>query len=154
MVEEVLINNTIDKAVFINALPLQVWQALTIPALMNKWMSETTIEVNTNWQVGQPILIAGGWYKTRFENKGVVLQFDVARVLKYTHLSSLSRLPDNPESYTVVEFTLDADDNGTKLQLKLSNFPTDTIYRHFNFYWNVALVLLKRFVEEQMDMAQ
>ena len=138
----------INKTITIQALPAKVWEAITQPALMQQWMTETPIEIITSWEVGEPITIQGDWYHSRFENKGVVLQFEPERVLEYSHLSSLSRLADQVENYSVIKFALTPREDGTELTLTLSNFPTDVIYKHLAFYWNVTLVLLKKFVEQ------
>ena len=37
--------------------------------------------------------------------------------------------------------------NITELTLTLSNFTTETIYKHLNFYWNTTLEVLKNFIE-------
>jgi hypothetical protein len=58
------------KTIKICGAPALVWDALTKPDLMKQWMSETPIDIITNWTVGNPITIRGPWYKTRFENKG------------------------------------------------------------------------------------
>ncbi|SEN70776.1 Uncharacterized conserved protein YndB, AHSA1/START domain [Chitinophaga rupis] len=138
----------INKTIIIQALPAKVWEAITQPALMQQWMTETPIEIITSWEVGEPITIQGDWYHSRFENKGVVLQYEPERVLEYSHLSSLSRLADQVENYSVIKFALAPLEDGTELTLTLSNFPTDVIYKHLAFYWNVTLVLLKKFVEQ------
>lgn len=92
----------IQKTIILNASPSATWQALTHPALMNKWMSEYPLEILTNWQVGQPFIIRGNWHDTSFENKGLVLQFEPEQRLAYSHLSSLSGLPDTIENRSVV----------------------------------------------------
>lgn len=116
---------------------------------MKRWMSETEIDIITDWKEGSPITIRGDLYGTRFEVKGVVLQFEPERFLEYTHLSSLSELADKAENYSILEFRLEPKENETILVLTLSNFPTETIYKHFAFYWNGALELLRRSVESQ-----
>ena len=138
----------VNKTIIINAVPSKVWDALTNPGLMKQWMSETPIDIITDWQVGNQITIGGAWYKTRFENKGTVLQFESERILQYSHLSSLSRLPDKIESYSLIGFKLTPTENQTALTLTLSNFPTEIIYKHLVFYWNVTLEILKKQVEQ------
>jgi len=145
------IEQTIIKKIAINAPPSKIWEALTAPSQMKQWMSETEIEVITDWVEGRPMIIRGLWYKTNFENRGTVLQYQENRVLSYSHLSSLSRLPDEPGNYTNIKFALEDKDDQAELTLTLDNFPTEAIYRHFAFYWNVAIVLLKRFVESQQS---
>lgn len=138
----------ITKTITINASPATVWVALTEPAIMQKWMSEDEIEIKTNWQIGQPMIIWGHLHRGKFENKGQVLQFQPEQLLQYTHLSSLSRLPDEPSSYTVIAFRLLPVAAQTALTLTAWNFPTETIYKHWAFYWPVALSVLKRLIEQ------
>jgi len=136
------------KAISIRA-PLQVvWAMLTQPALMKKWMSETAIDIETDWVLGHTITIRGQLYKKPFRNTGRVIAFVPMQQLQYSHLSSLSRLPDEPQSYTTFSFTLSANGSGeTLLGFTAANFPTSTIYSHLAFYWNVALELLKQQAE-------
>jgi uncharacterized protein YndB with AHSA1/START domain len=138
-----------NKTIHINAPISKVWDTLTTPELMKKWMSETEIDIITDWSVGSSILIRGRLHRIKFENKGTVLQFEPEKTLQYSHLSSLSRLPDKPESYSVFEFGLTPKSNQTTLTLTVSNFPTENIYKHLAFYWNVTLEILKRMIEEQ-----
>lgn len=137
------------KTVQIDAPAAEVWQALTQPEIMQKWMSETELQIITNWQVGNPMTIHGKLHGVRFENKGTVLQFEPQQALAYSHLSSASRLPDQPESYTALEFQLAPQNDGTSLTFTARNFPTEVIYQHFAFYWNVTLEILKKLVEEK-----
>jgi uncharacterized protein YndB with AHSA1/START domain len=148
MTEEAVFSGPIHKIISIEATPAAVWEALTNPARMKQWMAETTIEIVTSWEVGSPIIIQGNWHSTRFKNTGRVLRFEPGKCVCYSHLSSLSALPDNTENHTIIEFRLSPQQNSTQLELVLSNFPTEAIYRHFAFYWNVALVLLKKMVEQ------
>jgi uncharacterized protein YndB with AHSA1/START domain len=140
---------TATKTIKINAPPAKVWDVLTNPAFMKKWISETEVDILTDWQVGSPIITRGNLHRVNFENKGIVLQFEPGKVLEYTHLSSISRLRDEPENYSIFEFRLTPIENQTTLMLTLSNFPTETIYKHLIFYWNVTLEIIKKMVEEQ-----
>ena len=144
-------NQTIRKSIHINSSLSAVWEALTQPELMKSWMSDSEIEIVTTWEVGSPFIInvEDVSYKTAFKNTGVVLQFLKDRVLEYSHLSSLSRLPDKDENYTLIRFTLEPEEDHTLLELDLSNFPTESHYKHIDFYWTVTLEVLKRFVEER-----
>ncbi|MBL8078067.1 MAG: SRPBCC domain-containing protein [Anaerolineales bacterium] len=140
---------TMNKTVTINASTAQVWHVLTTPDLMKKWMlTDVEIEIITDWKVGSPMSIRGNMNGKDFENTGQVLQFEPERILQYSHLSSLSRLPDVPESYSIIEFKLTPVENQTALALTVRNFPTESIYKHLTFYWNVTLEVLKRLVEK------
>jgi hypothetical protein len=82
------------------------------------------------------------------ESNGTVLVFEQEKKLQYNHLSSLSRLPDELENYSIIEFILSPIENQTILTITLSNFPTEEIYRHLAFYWNVTLEILKKQIEK------
>jgi len=142
----------IENTVIINAPVHTVWDTLTQPNLMTQWMGGDTFQLNiqTSWQVNGPIIMTG-FHHLPFENKGTVLQFEPGKVLSYSHLSSLSRLPDQPENYTVITFNLAPLQDQTSLTLTINNFPTETIYRHLDFYWRTTLMMLKKFTEEGAD---
>lgn len=125
-----------------------VWEVLTEPSHMRAWMGEPEmeLEVSADWRVGG-MLSVRGTHHGHFENSGTVRVFEPERRLRYTHLSSVSRLPDLPESYTDVDFVLSLEGEGTRLDLTLTNFPTDSIYKHLAFYWSGTLVVLKRYIE-------
>lgn len=79
----------------------------------------------------------------------MVLVFEPNKTLKYTHLSSLSRLADLDENYSILEFILMPEGNQTRLSLTISNFPTETIFKHLDFYWNTTRVMIKDVLEKQ-----
>ena len=108
-----------SKTVSINASTSQVWHMLTTPELMKQWMmSDIEIDIITDWKVGSPLVIRGNMNGKNFENRGMVLQFEPDTTLQYSHLSSLSRLPDQPENYAKVEFRLKPRADQTILSLQ------------------------------------
>lgn len=139
----------VTREVTISAPAEKVWRALTDVTLMPQWMTETGMEIVTDWQVGHAIIMQGHWHKLRYKNVGTVLQFDPGRVLSYSHLSSISRLPDVKENHAVLTFNLSTAGQTTRVSLTLSHSPTYTIHKHLEFYWNVTLDELRKFVEHQ-----
>ncbi len=58
-----------SKTVTIMAPPADVWAALTVPALMREWMSDSDGETITDWQVGTPVGVQRGVSNTvKFES--------------------------------------------------------------------------------------
>ena len=144
------IPDSIHQSITINAPASAVWHHLTTPNLMQQWMldQDMEMEIFSDWKAGSPIVMKGKLHKIKFENLGTILQFEPEKVFEYTHLSSISRLPDQPENYCTLTFSLSPSaTEETILNLSIANFPTYSIYKHMEFYWRSALVVLKRQVE-------
>jgi uncharacterized protein YndB with AHSA1/START domain len=140
----------IENFATIHAPPSAVWRALTDPDLMKQWMAEPVMrtEIFTDWKVGSPIIVKGHHNNVDFENKGTVLEFEPNSILRHSHLSSVSRLPDKAENYTVIEFRLArAEEDPTLLTVRISNSPSESIFKHWEFYWRVTIEVVKRFIE-------
>lgn len=144
----------IDKSVIIQANPSEVWRNITDPEKMKQWMAEPEmeVEIRTNWEINSPVVITG-FHHVRFENKGIVLQYEDNKLLKYSHLSSLSRLPDISGNYSVFTFVLNPVDHQTELAFSATGFPTESIFKHLDFYWKTTLELLKKFIERTTSSA-
>ena len=137
-----------STSVTIDSDPSKVWVTLTDIELMSKWLggAEMNIEVQTDWVINSPISIRG-FHHVNFENKGTVLQYERDKKLSYTHLSSVSRLPDIREIYTILEFCLAAVNSQTQLTLNIENFPTEIIRKHLEFYWRTTVLKIKDHAE-------
>lgn len=130
------------------AAPDAVWAALTDPARMPEWMADASmgLSVETDWTVGGPIRMTGRLHGS-FTNTGTVLVFDPPRSLRYTHLSSVSRLADLPEHHAVIDIAVDGRGDATVVTVTVTNSHTAAIRHHLDFYWGVALESLRRYVE-------
>ncbi|MFN8346877.1 MAG: SRPBCC domain-containing protein [Spirosomataceae bacterium] len=143
----------IEKTIHVYAPAAVVWEYLTRPSLILQWMGDPEMKLNiqTDWKVNSPIRISG-FHPRHFENKGVVLQFQPPLLLQYTHLSSVSGLEDRPENHSVLTFTLTPTEAQTLLSLTLTQFPTEAIRKHLEFYWGTTLYFIKAFAEKQSEV--
>ncbi|MGH8443808.1 MAG: SRPBCC family protein [Solimonas sp.] len=145
-------SQSFSQAVSIHAPAGVVWACLTRVERMRAWMAEPemVLEIAADWRVGG-VIVMRGFHHERFENTGTVLAFEPQRLLRYTQLNSLSRLPDVPENHALLEFRLaaagDAADDATALTFTASRFATPEIYKHLQFYWAGTLGILKRQAE-------
>jgi uncharacterized protein YndB with AHSA1/START domain len=147
-------SHVIENSATINAPPAEVWRALTDPDLMKQWIAEQEMRVQivTDWKVGSPIIVKGHHNNVDFENKGTVLHFKPNSLLRYSHFSSLSRLPDKAENYTIIEFRLArTEENSTSLNVTIFNFPSEPIFKHFEYYWRITIEVIKRFIESRQN---
>ncbi|MGV3509003.1 MAG: SRPBCC family protein [Sphingobacteriaceae bacterium] len=133
----------------INAKPVNVWTTLTDLQLMPQWMgdAEMNIMVQTDWKTGSPIFIRG-FHHINFENKGTVLEYSKEKRLSYTHLSSLSKLEDKQENYSILEFVLTPVEKQTQLTISIENFPNEVIQKHLEFYWRATIFSIKEKTED------
>ena len=138
----------ISETVVISASPELVWRTLTDKTEMLRWMGdeELDIQVDVIWEEGRPIRISG-FHHEQFINTGTVLKVEKPYLLSYTQLSSVSNLPDVPESYNILIFTLKPIENGTELTVTVRQFPTETIFFHLQLYWKPTLMVIKRLLE-------
>lgn len=138
----------INMTTCINAPASKVWAMLTSPALMKLWIFETEVEVISDWRPGSPVIFRGDFHGLQYEDKGMILAFDPEKTFRYSYLSQISKLPDEPENYSIIAFNLTTKGAQTILSLTQRNFVTDTIYRHFYFYWLVTLDIMKKLLEQ------
>lgn len=136
--------NTVNKSLFIQAPAATVWEMLTDPEKINLWMMDTPVHIQSDWKVGSPLVFTGDLHGLAFENKGIILAFEPEQLLAYTHWSSLSERPDEPEQYGVITFRLTAAEAGTMLDFTQTNTGKYATDRHVNYYWGTALALIKK----------
>lgn len=136
------------KNININATPETVWELITDPEKMKLWISDVEMKVESARQAGGAIIISGKWNGAVHENKGTILKFEPLKVFAYNAWSRINRLPDLPENYIITEFRIDPEsDHQIRLTVVQSNLLTESIFKHFEFYWNVTLGLIKKLAE-------
>lgn len=140
----------IKKSIDINSSPKYVWRYLTEPGLMVKWAGEPEMKIRivTDWKIGNSFIITG-FHHVRFKNTGVVMKFEPYQVIQYSQLNSISGLQNIPKNHSITTFFLESIDRQTLLTLVIENFPTETIYKHLDFYWQGTLNILKQVIEKQ-----
>lgn len=99
----------------ISATPDQVWQALTDPDLIARYMFGS--RVTSRWEVGSSITWEGEWQGKSYQDKGEVLAIEPPRLLRVTHFSPLSGVEDKPENYHTVTYRLSEEGDHTHLEL-------------------------------------
>lgn len=108
--------------VTINAPSADVWDALTNPEKVKKYMHGT--EMSTDWKEGSPITWTGEWKGKPYQDKGEVLEVERERLLKYTHWSPMGGSEDRPENYHTLTYELVGTDGRTILTLRQDNNPS------------------------------
>jgi len=129
----------------INASASEVWAALTKPELIKQYLFDT--EVISDWKVGSPIIYKGEWEGKAFEDKGEILKVEPAKLLMSTHWSPLSGVPDSPENYHTVTYTLAEMGQSTEVTITQDNNSTEEEKAHSEENWKTVLEGLKKMLE-------
>lgn len=112
--------NVVAKAeIDIDASRDEVWQALTDPDTIAKYFFGAT--VTTDWRPGSPIVWSGEYEGKPFEDKGEIRDVEHGRLLRMTHFSPMSGLPDTAENYHTLTFELDERQEATHVTLTQDN---------------------------------
>ncbi|MFL5812097.1 MAG: SRPBCC family protein [Bdellovibrionia bacterium] len=130
-------------SVTISASVDKIWEALTRPELIEKYLFGTTTE--TDWQPGSPIYFRGVWEGKPYEDKGKVLEFQKPRRISYTHWSSFSGKPDLPENYVTVTYELRAGSDATEVSVSQDCLEQEQERCETN--WKFVLESLKKLLE-------
>lgn len=142
---------SIHQTILINADCARVWQLLTDPLQMGRWLSDDGMTVASGFVKGQPITFRGLLHNRPYEARGTVIEFEPQKKFTYTFWTSLSEIADSPENYSVFEFILRRKDNATELGFTGRHLATEAIYAHHRFYWQVTLHILKQLAESKAE---
>jgi uncharacterized protein YndB with AHSA1/START domain len=106
-------------------------------------------KVTSTWKPGSEIsfIVEMPGHEGTFHDRGTVLAVEDEILLRYSHWSQASRLPDLPENRSMIAFTLDPFQGQTLLTVHHDHFPNEASYKHARFFWNYALHDLKTQLE-------
>jgi uncharacterized protein YndB with AHSA1/START domain len=117
MKEKLIITNTI----VIKADPKHVWDHLTLPENTRKYMFGC--ETVSDWKEGSTLLWKGMWEGQEMVFvKGVIVTIRPPEYLVYTTIDPNSTLPDLPENYLTVTYSLSPDPEGTRLTVTQGDY--------------------------------
>jgi uncharacterized protein YndB with AHSA1/START domain len=134
-----------QASVVINASREKVWEALTTPEQIKKYLFGTTAV--SDWKVGSPLIFKGEWEGKTYEDKGIILASEKPKLFRYTYWSSMSGMEDRPENYMEITYELKDVPGGTELVLTQSNAPDEKSRDHSEQNWKVVLDGLKKVAE-------
>lgn len=133
-----------ETSVHINASISQVWDALTNPVIIKKYLFGTTAV--SDWKTGSPLIFKGEWQGKQYEDHGRILESIPGKELKYTYWSSMSGIEDKPENYAHITYRITGVDNDVTLTVIQENIPDEKMKEHSLENWNKVLSGLKNLV--------
>jgi uncharacterized protein YndB with AHSA1/START domain len=134
-----------ETSISVNATPKQVWDVLTTPKLIKRYLMGT--DVSTDWKEGSTITYSGEYEGKKYHDKGIIKKIEPEKILQSTYLSSMSGKEDKPENYNLVTYKIEIRDNKTILTLSQDNISTEKEKEHSIENWKMVLGKLKQVVE-------
>jgi uncharacterized protein YndB with AHSA1/START domain len=134
-----------SSSIEIAAPAARVWEALTTPELIRRWFFG--VDTETDWRPGSPVVHRGEYQGRPYEDRGTILEVEPGRRLVHTHWSPVSGLPDEPEHYQEVTWTLSERDGATELRVSETNLPSADARAVSEQGWEAALGALKDLLE-------
>ncbi len=132
------------KSIIIDAPVAKVWQAIVDPEMVKKYFFGTKVE--SSWQKGAAIRWTGAWEGTTYEDKGVVLDVEPNKFLRYSYWSSFSGKPDVPENYRVITYRINEVNGKTEYSIEQES-TTEEEAAHSESSWGNILEGMRQLLE-------
>jgi uncharacterized protein YndB with AHSA1/START domain len=142
---------SVRQSVRIRAKRSVVWATLVDPSKIVRWMGGAHVE--STWHPGDAISFAGTFHDRPYQDRGTVLACDPERLLRYSHWSALSRLPDSKGTRAVVTLTLQPNGDETDLEVRHDNLSSYAALGHARFFWRNALNDVKDIAESESSLS-
>jgi uncharacterized protein YndB with AHSA1/START domain len=138
-----------ETTISIKAPAEKVWEAITTPALIEKYLMGT--QVTTDWQQGSAITYEGEYNGKSYHDKGVIKKIEPGKIFQSTYWSSMGGKEDKPENYNLVTYRLSGKDDKTVVTLTQDNVVSEEEKKHVTGNWKAVLKKLKEVVEHNSN---
>jgi uncharacterized protein YndB with AHSA1/START domain len=136
---------TLETSVMIKASKSKVWKALTDPEQIKKYFFGT--ETVSDWKARNPITFSGVWEGMPYIDKGVILQLEKEKILKYNYWSSFAGTEDKPENYANIIYSLEEMGSETIFSIFQDSIKTEEARDHSAQNWKMVMNGLKELLE-------
>lgn len=136
----------LKTSVTINAPVSKVWDALTNPEQIKKYLFGT--ETKSDWKVGSPITFTGEWEGKAYVDKGTILELVKEKTLKYNYWSNFTGEKDEPANYSNITYSLSEQNGKTVFTVTQDNFKTTELVEHSEKNWGIVFNTIKEMLEK------
>lgn len=141
-------NLSTERSVVINSDLKRIWDTLINPAKIKLYLFGSNVE--TDWKVGSPVTFTRDSNSVRYQDKGIILEYDEGKHLEFSYWSSQEGYADIPENYSVITYTLDKEnDKSVKLTYRREKIPIEFEKMNQERYLPGMLEDIKRIAEQE-----
>ncbi len=142
-------NLSVSKSIEIKSSRENVWRIMTDPDKIKIYLFGT--EAITDWEVGSPIIFQGDYEGHKYVDKGNVLINETNKQLKYNYWTGFSGLPDMPDNYCLVTYTLESlSDDMVRFTWTQDGFANEEGQQHSEKGLPTVLAKIKELAEGEM----
>ncbi len=123
----------------------KVWEGLTNPKIVKEYFFGTNLK--SDFMVGSTITFSGEWEGMTYEDKGIILEIDPLKFLKYSYWSSMSGTEDIPENYAEISYQLIEDKTLTTLIINQTGLKKEEEIKQHEQNWLNVFEGLKKIIE-------
>jgi len=134
------------RGIAINAKPLKVWESLTNPEIIKKYLYGA--EAVSEWKVGSEIIYKGEYDGYAYADRGIIRQFEKGKIFQHTYLSTFSGIEDIPENYHLVTYNIEKSNGGSLLTINQENIHSEEAMEHAGKGWDMVTELIKDAAEK------
>lgn len=132
------------ESVTIEAPVARVWKALTDPVTIEKFMWGT--HAASEWKAGTPITFEGVYEGKPYREKGMILEIEKEKLMKYTYLSG--GMEDRPDNYAIITYRLSSQNGQTAMSVTQEGARDQKALDHSKEGWRSILGNLKKILEK------
>ncbi|MBW4889785.1 SRPBCC domain-containing protein [Mucilaginibacter sp. HMF5004] len=140
-------NMIAETHISINAPAAKVWEAITTPSQIKKYLMGTNVK--TDWKEGSPIEYEGEYNGKKYHDKGMIKNIIPESLFQSTYWSSMGGKEDKPENYNLVTYMLSQKSGKTTVTLTQDNVHSAKEKEHATQNWAMVLKKLKEVVETE-----
>ncbi len=137
---------TLNTSISINAPKSKVWMALIDPEQVKKYFFGTVLK--SDWKVGSAITFSGEWEGKPYLDKGIILQIEKEKILKYNYWSSFSGTENKLENYATIIYALEEKDGQTTIFISQDSIKSKEALEHSEQNWQMIMKSLKELLEK------
>jgi len=137
---------TLKTEIIFDTPATKVWKGLTDPIIVKQYFFGT--DLKSDWKVGSPITFSGEWEGKTYEDKGIILDIEYAKFLKYSYWSSMSGLEDTHANYANITYELIEADGKTTLHLTQDGIKSRDEVAHHEQNWQSVFDGLKKILKD------
>ncbi|MBX7124216.1 MAG: SRPBCC domain-containing protein [Cyclobacteriaceae bacterium] len=131
----------------LNAPVSQLWDALINPEIIRQYFWGTNAV--SDWKKGSPLYFRGEWEGKSYEDKGIILDIQKERMLRYTHWSSFTGEADIPENYMTITYFVSGNERKSTWEVEMDNIRSEEAAAHSVTNWNAVMASLKALLEKE-----